>query len=84
MPHHRSPASHDEATVSPVDVERAIKGVPYPTTKDKLVEYARQHGTPENVIGGIRSMPGDRFESETDVATAFSRAQSQGKNKSMA
>jgi hypothetical protein len=83
MPHHRTPANHDEATVSPVDVERALKGASYPATKDQLVAYARRRQTPANIMGGIESMPGDRYESETDVTTAFSRAQSQGKNKSM-
>lgn len=75
MPHHHSPANHEQDTVSVVQVERAIKGVRYPVSKTELVEYARGRNVGEDVIGRIEMLPGDRYASEADVATAFSRSQ---------
>lgn len=83
MPHHHTPANYDQDTVSVTDVERALKGVHYPATKEELADYARRQNADTDVVTRILVLPGVRFESEADVATAFSRSQGQGKHRSM-
>lgn len=83
MPHHHSPASHDQDTVTSIDVERALKGLTYPATKEQLVAYAEGQQADHAVVNRIRTLPGDHYDNVADVATAFSRSQSQGKHKGM-
>jgi hypothetical protein len=83
MPHHHTPANHDQDRFTVIGIDRAIKGARYPTTKEDLALYAQNHNASADVVTQIRDLPGDRFESEADVTTAFSRTQSQGKNKFM-
>ena len=83
MPHHHTPANYDQDTVSVTDVLHALKGVHYPATKDELAEYARHQHAETDVVTRILVLPGDRYADETEVTTAFSRSQGQGKHRSM-
>lgn len=83
MPHHRSPANYNDDKVTAVNVERALKGAQYPASRDELIACAERNQADTDVVGRIGMLPGDHYETEADVMTAFSRSQSQGKNKSM-
>jgi len=60
----------DQEKVSPIQIEKYLKGADYPTSKTQLVELARQNGAPSNVISKIQHLPGERFQTTKDVVRA--------------
>jgi Protein of unknown function (DUF2795) len=85
MPHHRTPANSagDGSKVSPVDIERALKGATYPATREELADHARSHQAKVDVVRRIRQLPGEPFASEAAALTAYSRGEGQGKHRGM-
>ena len=53
--------------VSPTQVEKFLRDVDYPASKDDLIEAAQSHGADQNVIEALREMPTNRFDSPADV-----------------
>ncbi|HEU4677098.1 MAG TPA: DUF2795 domain-containing protein, partial [Candidatus Paceibacterota bacterium] len=41
---------------SPIDIQKYLKGVNYPCSKQELVEAAKREGAPENVLGVLNAM----------------------------
>lgn len=60
-------------TVNPIQLQKFLRGVDYPTDKDKLIEHARDEGADDNVLRTLRDLPMDRFNSPNDVSEAFGK-----------
>jgi len=58
-------------TVNPVQLQRFLGGVDYPTDKRTLVQRARQNGTDESTVRTLESLRRDRFNSPNDVSEAL-------------
>ncbi len=54
-----------------VEIEKALKGMNYPASKDDLVQKAKQNNASQDVIQTIQKLPQDRFNSPTDVQKAW-------------
>jgi hypothetical protein len=52
---------------SPIDVQKALGGATYPTTRDKLVETARGNGADQEVL------PDKNYDSPAAVSKQISR-----------
>ncbi len=59
--------------VNPVQVQKFLKGVDYPASKQQLIDKAKQEGADQNVIETLSRMPMDRFNSPNDVAEAIGK-----------
>jgi hypothetical protein len=59
--------------VNPVQVQKFLGGVDYPTDKESLIRHAEQQGADENVLETLRAMPMERFNSPNDVAEAIGK-----------
>ena len=57
--------------VNPVQVQKFLKGVDYPCSKDDIVKKAQEEGADENVLKTLQSMPMDKFNSPNDIAQAI-------------
>ncbi len=57
--------------VNPIQVQKYLKGVDYPCSKQDLVNKAKQEGADENVLNTLQAMRMDRFNSPNDVAQAI-------------
>ena len=53
--------------MNPIEVQKNLKGVSYPASKDDLVSAAEQNGAGEELLGQLRSLDKDRFDSPADV-----------------
>jgi hypothetical protein len=60
---------------SPIAVQKALKGIHYPASKDDLLRQAQQNNASEGVLRKIRAMPGDRYEKPTDVMKALGKTE---------
>ena len=54
-----------------VEIEKALKGMNYPASKQDLVQKAKQNNASQDVIQTIQNLPMDRFNSPTDVQKAW-------------
>ena len=57
--------------VSPAEIEKYLKGEDYPADKEELVQHAREHGAPQEVLQTLEKLPKERFEKPTDVSKAI-------------
>lgn len=59
------------ANVSAAEVQKFLKGVDYPARKEDLVSKAREEGAPKEVIDEINRMPGNEFNSPSDLMKGY-------------
>ena len=54
--------------VSPVAVEKHLKGIDYPASKQDLIQHAQGQDAPEEVIDLLNQMPEKEYDSPADVS----------------
>jgi len=59
------------ADLSPIDVQKALKGAEYPADKATLVQLAESSDAGDNVLEAIRSLPDETYDGPTDVTEAL-------------
>ncbi len=59
--------------VNPIQVQKFLKGVDYPCSKQDLITTARREGADQNVLQTLQAMPMERFNSPNDVAEAIGK-----------
>jgi hypothetical protein len=60
-------------TTNPIQLQKYLGGVDYPTDKKTLIERAKEKGADDDVIQTLRSLPVDRFNSPNDVSEALGK-----------
>lgn len=61
--------------ISPISLQKHLKGTSYPASKDDLVQRAQRNSAPTDVLDMIRQLPSQSFESPAEVMRAFGKAQ---------
>jgi hypothetical protein len=61
------------ATVNPIEVQKHLSGINYPTDKQTVVETARKQGADDEVVSTLERMPGQTFNSPNDVSEAIGK-----------
>jgi hypothetical protein len=64
---------HVMAAVNPVQVQKFLKGVDYPASKEQLIENAKKMGADENVATALEKLPEQEYEAPVDVSQALAR-----------
>jgi len=57
-------------TISPIDLQKALKGADYPADRDELVSLAKDNGAGEQLVAALARAPMDRFDGPNDVQKA--------------
>jgi uncharacterized protein DUF2795 len=60
--------------VNPIQLQKFLGGVDYPTDKKTLVDTARKNGADDNVLETLQNLSGDRFNSPNDVSGAVGKS----------
>ncbi|HEX8101441.1 MAG TPA: DUF2795 domain-containing protein [Solirubrobacteraceae bacterium] len=60
------------AAFNPIEVQKHLKGVDYPASKDDLVSTAEGNGAPSEVVEQLRGMGKDSFDGPSAVVEAIS------------
>ncbi len=58
--------------VNPIEVQKHLKGVSYPATKEEIVEAAEGNDAPEQILDELRSLESGRFDGPDEVQEALS------------
>lgn len=58
------------AKVNPVQLQKYLKGVDYPASKDDLIKKAKQEGADDNVCKVLAQLPDQRYQTPADVSQA--------------
>jgi hypothetical protein len=76
---HHEPHQHQQGAehhgISPIAVQKALKGANYPASKQDLVHLAQQNHAPTDVIQKIQALPGDHYDKVTDVTRALGQTE---------
>lgn len=59
------------ARANPVDIQKHLKGMDYPASKEDLVSHAKQHGADENICAVLRDLPEEQYHNAADVSKAI-------------
>jgi hypothetical protein len=58
------------AKLNPIELQKALKGVDYPASKDDLVSAAQNNGATDDLMDALRGPAGDHFNTPADVTEA--------------
>jgi hypothetical protein len=58
-------------TVNPIQLQKFLGGIDYPTHKQDLIKRAQKSGADQNVLNTLKSLPRDDFNSPNDVSEAI-------------
>jgi hypothetical protein len=61
--------------LSPIELQKHLKGSKYPASKDALVRRAQENHAPNDVVDKLRSLPGSQFETPASVMKALGRGE---------
>jgi hypothetical protein len=61
------------ATVNPVQIQKFLKGVNYPASRQDLIHQAEQHGADQNVRDALDRLPDIQFQTPADVSQAIGK-----------
>jgi hypothetical protein len=62
------------AHVNPVRMQKFLRGIDYPASKEELLQVAKDNGADDRVLDALRRAPTDRFNSPNDVSEAIGKA----------
>jgi Protein of unknown function (DUF2795) len=54
--------------VSPIDIQKALKGMDYPATKDQILEHAK--GSDKDVLDALQKIDDREYEGPSGVSAA--------------
>jgi hypothetical protein len=62
------------ADFNPIEMQKYLKGVDYPASKDDLVSTAQDHGAPGEIVEQLKGMSKDSFDGPNAVVEAVSKS----------
>jgi hypothetical protein len=61
-------AGQEEQIPNPTQIQKFLKGVDYPVTKQDLLEMAQDEGADENVLNALQQIPDREYSSPVAVS----------------
>ena len=58
------------AKVNPIELQKLLKGVDYPVSKQDLLKHLEQQGAAEQVRSTLEQLPDQQFQTPADVSKA--------------
>jgi hypothetical protein len=57
---------------NPIEVQKHLKGMEYPASRDELVQAAEDNDAPEDIVDALRGLPEQEYDGPDDVMEALS------------
>ena len=59
------------ASVNPIQLEKYLKGVDYPASKNDLIKRAEQNGADQRVLDTLKQLPDRTFDGPSGISKAI-------------
>jgi hypothetical protein len=59
------------AQINPIQVEKFLKGLDYPASKQDVVQCAKKNGADDNVNSALQQLPDRTFEGPSGISKAL-------------
>ena len=59
--------------VNPIQLQKFLGGIDYPTEKKTLLETARKQGADDNAVNVLEQLPEQKYNSPNDVSEAVGK-----------
>ncbi|MGV0026300.1 DUF2795 domain-containing protein [Phormidesmis priestleyi] len=59
------------ARVNPIEVQKHLKGIDYPVSKEDLIKHAQQNGADEDLRSILEELPDEAYETPAEVSQAI-------------
>jgi hypothetical protein len=59
--------------VNPIQLQKYLKGLDYPASKEGMLKKAEQEGADENVRATLQKLPDESYETPADVSQAIGK-----------
>ena len=56
------------AQANPIQIQKYLKGISYPTSQQDLVKHALEQGADQDVISVLEQLPNGQYETPADVS----------------
>jgi len=56
--------------INPIELQKALKGLDYPASKDEIVELASKNGVGDDIRAALEGLPDKQYDDPTDVNEA--------------
>jgi hypothetical protein len=53
--------------INPIELQKALKGLDYPASKDAILELADQNGVDEDIRSALDGIPDKQYEDPTEI-----------------
>ncbi|HEY9671602.1 MAG TPA: DUF2795 domain-containing protein [Waterburya sp.] len=63
------------AQANPIQIQKHLKGVDYPASKEELIEHAQQQDADEDILSILEQLPDQEFETPAEVSKAIGNLQ---------
>uniref|UniRef100_B8HX34 DUF2795 domain-containing protein n=1 Tax=Cyanothece sp. (strain PCC 7425 / ATCC 29141) TaxID=395961 RepID=B8HX34_CYAP4 len=63
------------AKVNPIQLQKHLKGMDYPASKDDLIKHAQAHGADENALAVLNELPDEEYETPAEVSKAVGQVE---------
>lgn len=58
---------------NPIQVQKLLKGLDYPASKDQIVGHAEQSGGDRNALDTLRKLPDQQYQTPAEVSEAMGK-----------
>jgi hypothetical protein len=59
------------AHANPIQIQKYLKGVDYPASKEALIRNAKKMGADDSICASLEQLPDEDFQTPADVSEAF-------------
>lgn len=59
------------AKVNPIELQKSLKGVDYPASKDDIVRAAQKNNADSSIVDALKNLGDQTFDRPTDVTKAL-------------
>lgn len=66
---------------SPIEVQKHLKNIDYPKTKQEVIDYAINHGATQDVLDDLNDLTDKTYNNAADVSREFRGDRSSGKTE---
>jgi len=63
----------EQVKTTPFAIEKFLKGIDFPCSKQDLIDHAENNNAPQDVISTLNSLPDQDFSSVNDVMKAYGK-----------